>query len=88
MAYVKRKRIKEHDYYYLVETYRERDKVKTRTLAYLGRTPDVPPELSHLVGRPRRRRRQRLIWDPAALGEAIRRKVQSGPITLRKEVGS
>lgn len=44
MAYVRRKRIKAHDYYYLVESYRRNGKVKTRTLKYLGTTPTVPPE--------------------------------------------
>ncbi len=44
MAYVRRKRIKGHDYYYLVESYRRNGKVKTRTLKYLGTTPTVPPE--------------------------------------------
>lgn len=41
MAYIKRKRIKGRDYYYLVRTYRQGGKVKTQTLRYLGtRRPD------------------------------------------------
>lgn len=87
MAYVKRKHIKEHDYYYLVETYRDQDKVKTRTLAYLGREPEVPKELAHLLTQPRRRRqrrRQRTFWDPVAVGAAIARRVQRGPVKMKK----
>jgi len=42
VAYVRRKRLKGHDYYYLVESYRQDGKVKTRTLKYLGTTPQVP----------------------------------------------
>jgi hypothetical protein len=33
VAYVRCKRLKGHDYYYLVESYRQAGKVKTRTLA-------------------------------------------------------
>lgn len=82
MAYVKHKRIKSGDYYYLVESYRAHGKVKTRTLAYLGKTPKVPGELAHLVGRPRRRRRQRqgVLWNPEALAAAIARQVSRGPV--------
>ena len=76
MAYVKRKRIKGREYYYLAESYRADGKVKTRTLAYLGTTPQVPEEFAHLVGK-RRRYRQRSLWDPEALGRAIARQVTS-----------
>ena len=55
MAFVKRKRIRGGDYYYLAESYRDGENVKTRTLAYLGKTPEVPARLAHLVGRSRRR---------------------------------
>lgn len=77
MAYVKRKRIKGNDYYYLAESYRAGGKVKTRTLAYLGRTPDVPEPLAHHMTRTRRRS-QKMFWDPQALGSAIARHVRSG----------
>ena len=89
MAYVRRKHIGRGDYYYLVETYRDQGKVRARTLAYLGKTPEVPARLAHLVGRPRRRavargnvsrQPQRLLWNPAVLGAAIARAVQQGPI--------
>lgn len=76
MAYVKRKRIKGREYYYLAESYRAGGKVKTRTLAYLGTTPQVPKELTHLLGKGRRRR-QRLLWDPEVLGRSIARQVMS-----------
>ena len=62
MAHVKRKRIKGKTYYYLVESYRENGKVKTRTVKYLGTTPDVPADLRPLLGRPRRRAWQRTLW--------------------------
>jgi hypothetical protein len=61
MAYVKRKRINGVDYYYLVESYRAQGKVKSRTLAYLGKDRKVPAQFVHLAGRPRRRRRQQLL---------------------------
>jgi hypothetical protein len=76
VAYVKRKRIKGREYYYLAESYRAGGKVKTRTLAYLGTTPQVPKELTHLLGKSRRRR-QRSLWDPEALGRAIAQQVMS-----------
>ena len=74
MAYVKRKRIKGREYYYLAESYRAGGKVKTRTLAYLGTTPQVPKELTHLLGKSRRCR-QRSLWDPEVLGRAIAQQV-------------
>jgi hypothetical protein len=61
VAYVRRKRLKGHDYYYLVESYRQAGKVKTRTLQYLGTTPQVPAQFLHLLGS-RRNPRQRLLW--------------------------
>ena len=76
MAYVRKKRLKGHDYYYLVESYRRDGKVKTRTIKYLGTSPDVPPEYRHLLGP--RRRTQSLLWDPQALGEAIAAQVMRG----------
>ena len=79
MAYVKKKRLKGRDYYYLVESYRSEGKVKTRTLKYLGTTPEVPEELRHLLGPRRRRPAQPLLWDPQSLGEAIARRVQYDP---------
>lgn len=79
MAYVKRKRIKGNDYYYLAESYRTGGKVKTRTLAYLGKTPDVPEHLAHRVTRTRRHS-QRMLWDPQVLGSAIARRVRSGMV--------
>jgi hypothetical protein len=70
VAYVRRKRLKGHDYYYLVESYRQNGKVKTRTLQYLGTTPEVPAKFQYLLepGRARRGQRQLLMWParPAA----------------------
>jgi hypothetical protein len=67
VAYVRRKRLKGRDYYYLVESYRQNGKVKTRTLQYLGTTPQVPSQFQHLLAS-RRTPRQRLLWPnrPAA----------------------
>jgi hypothetical protein len=78
VAYVRKKRLKGHDYYYLVESFRRNGKVKTRTIKYLGTSPDVPPEYQHLLG-PRRRRNQSLLWDPQTLGAAIARQIMRGP---------
>ncbi len=78
MAYVRRKRIKGHDYYYLVESYRRNGKVKTRTIKYLGTSPDVPTEYQHLLGTARRRTHA-LLWDPQQLGAAIAAQVMRGP---------
>jgi hypothetical protein len=61
MAYIRKKRIKGHDYYYLVESYRLDGKVKTRLLKYLGTNPTVPPEVQALL-KPRRRGTQLLLW--------------------------
>ena len=61
MAYVRRKRLKGHDYYYLVESFRQNGKVKTRTLKYLGTTPRVPSQFQYLL-ESRRNPRQRLLW--------------------------
>jgi hypothetical protein len=79
MAYIRKKRIKGHEYYYLVESYRQDGKVKTRTLKYLGTSPNVPPEFSHCLG-PRPKYYQPLLWDPEALGGAIARQVMRGPL--------
>lgn len=80
MAYVRKKRLKRHDYYYLVESYRCNGKVKTRTLKYLGTSPEVPDEYKGLLG-PRRRRRslQQMLWDPESLGNAIAQQIMRGP---------
>ena len=85
MAYVKRKRIKGREYYYLAESYRADGKVKTRTLAYLGTTPQVPKELTHLLGKSRRRR-QKSFWDTEALGRAIARQLMS-QVDEKKQLG-
>jgi hypothetical protein len=77
VAYVRKKRLKGHDYYYLVESYRHNGKVKTRTIKYLGTSPDMTPEYKHLLGR--RRRAQSLLWDPQTLGAAIASQVMRGP---------
>ena len=61
MAYVRRKRLKGHDYYYLVESYRQEGKVKTRTLKYLGTAPQVPPQYQYLL-ESRRNLVQGLLW--------------------------
>ena len=78
VAYVRKKRIKGHDYYYLVESYRQHGKVRTRTIKYLGTSPEVRQEYSHLIGR-RRRASQAMLWDPRQLAAAIARRVQHGP---------
>lgn len=78
MAYVRKKRLKGHAYYYLVESYRRNGKVKTRTIKYLGTSADVPPEYQHLLGS-RRRPAQSLLWDPHPLGAAIAVQVMRGP---------
>ena len=62
MAYVRRKNLKGHDYYYLVESYRQDGKVKTRTVKYLGTTPQVPPQYQYLL-ESRRNLVQGLLWD-------------------------
>jgi len=62
VAYVRRKRLKGHDYYYLVKSYRQDGKVKTRTLKYLGTTPQVPSQYQYLL-ESRRNRVQGLLWD-------------------------
>jgi hypothetical protein len=77
MAYVKKKSIKGCDYYYLVESYRRNGKVKTRTLKYLGKSPDVPSEYRHLLGRSRRT--QAWLWDPRTLRPAIAKLVSRSP---------
>jgi len=59
VAYVRGKRLKGHDYYYLVESYRQDGKVKTRTLQYLGTTPEVPVKFQYLLEPGRARRGQR-----------------------------
>jgi hypothetical protein len=81
VAYVRRKRLKGHDYYYLVESYRQGGKVKTRTLKYLGTTPEVPAKFQYLLEatRARRGQRQGLLWDPRHRGAAIADAVKSGP---------
>ena len=65
MAYVRRKRLKGHDYYYLVESFRRNGKVKTRTLKYLGATPQVPAQYQYLV-KSRRRWVQGLLWNDSS----------------------
>ena len=61
MAYVRCKRLKGHDYYYLVESYRQDGKVRTRTLKYLGTAPQVPAQFQHLL-ESRRGRVQGWLW--------------------------
>jgi len=61
MAYVRRKRVKGHDYYYLVKSYRLNGKVKTRILKYLGSSPHVPVPVQHLL-EVRRNPVQLLLW--------------------------
>jgi hypothetical protein len=62
MAYVRRKSLKGHDYYYLVESFRQDGKVKTRTLKYLGTTPQVPTQYQYLL-ETRRNLVQGLLWE-------------------------
>jgi hypothetical protein len=62
VAYVRRKRLKGHDYYYLVESFRRDGKVKTRTLKYLGTSPKVPAQYQYLF-ESKRNRSQLLLWD-------------------------
>ena len=61
MAYVRRKRVKGHDYYYLVKSYRLNGKVKTRVLKYLGVTPQVPAPFQYLL-ESRRNSVQLQLW--------------------------
>ena len=65
MAYVRRKRLKGRDYYYLVESYRQNGKVKTRNLKYLGTAPHVPAQYQYLL-ESRRNRVQQLLWDESS----------------------
>lgn len=45
MVYYRQKTIKGHTYWYLQESYREGDKVRTRTIAYIGKElPSTLPE--------------------------------------------
>ena len=83
MAYVKRKRIGGGEYFYLVESYRAQGKVKTRVLAYLGKSPRVPRNLAYKVGRPAPSRRPSVPWNPAALGAALTRKIMQGHVGHR-----
>jgi hypothetical protein len=62
VAYVRCKRLKGHDYYYLVESFRRDGKVKTRTLKYLGTSPKVPAQYQYLF-ESKRKRSQLLLWD-------------------------
>lgn len=84
MAYVRKKCIKGRLYYYLVESYRCHGKVKTRTLKYLGTSPNLPPQYQHLLG-PRLHRTQPMLWDPQVLGAAIANQVKRGPATDKPE---
>jgi len=80
VAYVRRKRLKGHDYYYLVESYRQEGKVKTRTLKYLGTTPKVPTQYQYLL-ESRRHLVQGLLWeDLQPAGETCSR-TESAPIS-------
>jgi len=47
MPYIVPKEIKGHTYYYLHESYREGDKVRSRYLAYLGK--EIPANYEHLT---------------------------------------
>lgn len=62
MAYVRKKNLKGHDYYYLVESYRQDGKVRTRTLKYLGTTPQVPSQYQYLL-ETSRNLVQGLLWE-------------------------
>jgi hypothetical protein len=48
MAYLVRKRIKGHDYLYIVKSYRVGGRVRVKTLEYLGRDPD-PKRLARAI---------------------------------------
>jgi hypothetical protein len=61
MAYVRRKRLKGHDYYYLVASFRQGGKVRTRTLKYLGTSPQVPVQYQYLL-ESHRGQAQGLLW--------------------------
>jgi len=71
MAYVRRKRLKGHDYYYLVESFRQDGKVRTRTLKYLGTTPQVPTQYQYLL-ETRRNLVQGLLWDEPKTETSVR----------------
>jgi hypothetical protein len=57
VAYVRKKRVGEREYYQVVEGHREDGKVKQRVLAHLGRYPTVREALEHLPESIARRRR-------------------------------
>ena len=71
MAYVRRKRLKGHDYYYLVASFRQDGKVKTRTLKYLGTTPQVPPQYQYLL-EARRGLVQGNLWNESSADTSAR----------------
>jgi hypothetical protein len=71
VAYVRRKRLKGHDYYYLVASFRQDGKVKTRTLKYLGTTPQVPPQYQYLLEARRGLVQGRLWSDPPSAGQPV-----------------
>ncbi len=48
MAFVRTKRVGGREYYQLVESYRENDKVRQRVLAHLGRSPTVEAAIEDL----------------------------------------
>ena len=82
MAYVRRKRLKGHDYYYLVESFRRDGKVKTRTLKYSGTTPQVPPQYQYLL-ESRRRLVQELLWTDPSPADQPAGQATSIPVSCR-----
>ena len=45
MAFIRTKKVKNHTYYYLVESYTENGRMKQRILKYLGK--EIPEEYLH-----------------------------------------
>jgi len=55
MAYVVKKKIKGHDYYYLRESKREGNKVRSKNLAYLGKTKEEAEEKLKKLQEPKKK---------------------------------
>ena len=46
--FIQSKLVDGHKYFYLVENYRDKDKVRQRELAYLGKMPDIKSAIDEL----------------------------------------
>ena len=63
MSYITKKKIKGHDYYYLMESKREGKKVKTKTLAYLGKTKKLAEEKLKQMQHPKTEKQEQKTKD-------------------------